>query len=123
VTVAAIFGRRLSPKPMPSHLDTLPPEQAALLIKKKRFWKKTMWISLGFVFLVFMLGGSATFIGMIRAFRTLEQSGSADPAVLAGDISNTLIAGMIMLPFIALALLTFLVSLIRCLSLPKIPKA
>lgn len=79
-----------------------------------------MWISLAAMILFALLGFSGTIIGMIRAFGALEKSGSADPSVLAGDISRTLMVGMMTLPLIALAALIFLVSVIRCLSLPKL---
>ena len=105
----------------PTQLDLLPQEQAALLLRKKRFWKKTMWISLAATLLLVVVGFSGTIIGMVRAFATLEKSGAADPAVLAQDISRTLIVSMVAVPLIALAALLFLVSLIRCLSLPKLP--
>ena len=107
----------------PAQLNLLPPEQAALLIRKKRFWKAMMWLSLGAAIVFVLVGFSGTLVGMIRSFANLEESGSADPSALAEEISRSLLIGMITLPLIALSALTFLVSLIRCLSLPKIPKA
>ena len=107
---------------MKTQLHTLPPEQAALLIRKKRFWKRTMWNSLGITVLILILGQVGTVLSMIRAFSTLQKQGAADPAALAKDISVSLYASLISLPFAALGLLIFLTAIIRCLSLPKLPK-
>ncbi len=106
----------------PSQLETLPPEQAALLIRKKRFWKTTMrisfWLSIGLTLAAF----SGVVIKLIGAFSSLKAAGAADPSVLAGDISIAILTGLWSLPPALLAFLVFIVSLIRSLSLPKLPK-
>ncbi|QTN34205.1 MotA/TolQ/ExbB proton channel family protein [Akkermansiaceae bacterium] len=107
---------------MHSQLETLPPEHAAILIRKKRFWKKTMWISLGVGVMLAMIAVSGTVIKMTAAFSSLQANGSADPSVLAGDISEAMLISLWSLPPALLAFLIFLVSLIRCLSLPKLPE-
>ena len=102
-----------------SQLDLLPPDQAAELLRKRSFWKRTLSISLTLGVIFALLAASGTVINMIRAFSTLEKSGSADPAALAGDISTALLIGMWMIPPACLGFLLSMVSFIRLLSLPR----
>jgi hypothetical protein len=103
----------------PSQLDLLPPDQAAELLRKRGFWKRTMSISLTIGVILTLLAISGTVINMIRAFSTLERAGGADPSILARDISAALLVMMWSLPPACLALMLAMVSFIRLLSLPR----
>ena len=103
----------------PSQLDLLPADQAAELLRKRGFWKRTMSISLSVGVILALLAVSVTVINMIRAFSTLEKAGGADPSILAKDISAALLITMWTLPPTCLAFLLAMVSFIRLLSLPR----
>ncbi len=103
----------------PSQLDLLPADQAAALLRKRRFWKRTLAISLPIGVILALYAVSGTVISMIRAFSTLEKDGAADPAALAGDISMAMLTGMYSALPACLALLISMVSFIRLLSLPR----
>ena len=107
----------------PTQLDLLPPDQAAALLRKRRFWKRTLSISLTIGVILALFAVSGTVISLIRAFLTLGKAGTADPAALAGDISMAMLIGMYSALPACLALLISMVSFIRLLSLPKPPKA
>lgn len=106
----------------PNQLDLLPPDQAAELLRKRSFWKRTLSISLTIGVILALFAVSGTVISMIRAFSTLEKAGAADPSALAGDISMAMLIGMYSALPACLALLISMVSFIRLLSLPKLPK-
>lgn len=103
----------------PSQLDLLPADQAAALLRKRSFWKRTMSISLTSGVILALFAVSGTVINMIRAFSSLQQTGSADPSKLAGDISSALLITFYSLPPACLAFLLAMVSFIRLLSLPR----
>ena len=103
----------------PSQLDLLPVAQAAALLRKRGFWKRTMSISLTSGVIFTLLAMSGTVIKMVRAFSTLEKAGGADPSILARDISAALLITMWTLPPACLAFLLAMVSFIRLLSLPR----
>lgn len=107
----------------PDKLDILSADHAAELLRKRGFWRRTMSMSLRVGIILALLSISGTVIGMIRAFSTLKQTGSADPSKLAGDISQSMLITMWTAPLISLAFLLAMVSYIRLLSLPKPPKA
>jgi hypothetical protein len=104
---------------MKTHLDILPPEQAALLIKKKRFWKKTMWNSVGFAFVVLILGVTGTFVAIFRLVPTVAEGASYSIDSKSAVMQILAISFLL----ISLSILVFLTALIRCLSLPKLPKS
>ena len=103
----------------PSQLDLLPVAQAAALLRKRGFWKRTMSISLTSGVIFTLLAMSGTVINMVRAFSTLEKAGGADPSILARDVSAALLITMWTLPPACLAFLLAMVSFIRLLSLPR----
>lgn len=105
-----------------SQLDLLPADQAAVMLRKRRFWKRTMSISLTIGVILALLAVSGTVLNMIRAFATLGKTGAADPSKLAGDISSALLITFYSLPPACLAFLIAMVSFIRLLSLPREPK-
>jgi hypothetical protein len=104
----------------PNQLDLLPPDQAAILIRKKRFWKRTMWISLA----ASVFTGSAGWVYYETSMsRIWISNGNADIALHIIEAINVLaIVTYLFMPLTALCFLIYLVSLIRVLSLPKIPK-
>ena len=102
------------------NLNTFPPEQADLLIRKKRFWKRTMWISLGFSVFAPIAGYTFYKFGTNRIFGSLR-TGDIDITQAAIELINMQYSIFyITLPLTALGLLIFLTSIIRCLSLPKL---
>jgi ABC-type Fe3+ transport system permease subunit len=58
---------------------------------KRKLWAWLKWISFSLLLLIPMNGIIATVIGMQRAFRELAQTGQADPAELAANISVALL--------------------------------
>lgn len=103
----------------PSQLDLLPGEHVAAMLRKRRFWKRTMSISLTMGVILALLAVSGTVLNIIRAFSTLEKAGGADPSVLARDISEALLITMWTLPPACVGFLLAMVSFIRLLSLPR----
>lgn len=103
----------------PNQLNLLPPDHAAILIRKKRSWKMTMWIS-------FATGGLTVLGGVLYYQTRMDLIDSSRKSVnIAADISQMLdvfyIVSVIFIPLTALCFLIFLVSIIRFLGLPKIP--
>ncbi len=101
-------------------LDLLPPEHSAELFRKRRFWKRTMIISLvlGAVFAVTAVSGYV--LSMTKAFSRLKETGKADPNALAGDISAAMLYFVYSAMPCCLAFVVAMVSLIRLLSLPRL---
>jgi hypothetical protein len=102
-----------------SQLDLLPSSHAAALLRKRRFWKRTMWVSLVPGVILALAAVSGTVISMTGAFSELEKTGAADPAALARDISAAMLITVWTLPPACLAFVFTLVSFIRLLSLPR----
>ena len=67
-----------------------------------------------------MIGIVGTIVGLIGAFSTLQQTGGADPAALAGDISVALLTTVWGLVSSALAVIPFIVFLVLFLKYRKI---
>lgn len=73
-----------------------------------------------------LVGLLGTFLGMTRAFRTLEATGVADPQVLSSDIGSALVstaAGLLLLPvgLVGLTLSLFLFYRLRASTPPPLP--
>jgi hypothetical protein len=107
-----------------SQLDLLPPDQAAILIRKKRFWKRTMWVSLVITPLFMATTAICHSMAMERIFQTIAELDSS--AAGGNEYSLSEISTMVLIARIAFAIsaggiLLFLVSIIRLISLPKIP--
>ena len=103
-------------------LVIFPPEQAALLIRKKRFWKKTMWVSLALSFIV-LAAGYGYYEFRTNRISSTQESTEVNVALLILNAVDTLyICIIITIPLASLAFLVFLIALIRCISLAKIPK-
>ena len=90
------------------------------LLKRRRFWGRSMIWAAGFVIVPPMLGAVGTVVGMVRAFGQLGATGQADPAELAGDISiavqSTMWGSLIAAP----AFVFLLISIVRYSSLPML---
>lgn len=103
----------------PSQLDLLLPEQAALLIRKKRFWGRTMWISSSTSIVFLFLGLSKPIISLVRNLLGIPPY---DPDLPYGhQISNGIIAFGLAIPIASFFAIIFLIALLRYLSLPKLP--
>jgi hypothetical protein len=104
----------------PNQLDLLPPDQAAILIRKKRFWKRTMWISLASA-LITGLGG---FVYHETYMNRISESSDTENihAYVSSIFDIMLIVYFVFIPLAALCFLVFLVSIIRIISLPKMPR-
>lgn len=98
-----------SPYLPPSSPDAPDPERA----KKRRFWKRMIWGTGIGLLLIPAVGVAGTMIGMIRAFDELSETGSADPAALAGSISTSLLSTFYGLLFCIPGLILLIVSIIR----------
>lgn len=103
----------------PSQLELIPADLAAELLRKRSFWKRTMWISLTIAMVLTLSAAGGYVINMIRAFSKLQQSGAADPAELANDVSSVILILLWSLPPACIAFLLAMVSFIRLLSLPR----
>lgn len=89
------------------------------LLKKRRFWKRAVWISIVGIVVPPMFGMLGTAMRMIRAFSQLSTTGEGDPEALAGDVSVALVTTMWGVT-ISLCVLFFLViAVIRLIQLPK----
>ena len=81
--------------------------------QKRKFWGKMIWISAISLVLSICLGIGTFLAGMMHAFNSLSKSGTADPAELAGDISNAMFAAMLTIPIAFAALVLFIIAIIR----------
>ena len=81
--------------------------------QKRKFWGKMIWISAISLALSVCMGIAAPVLGMIRAFSKLKTAGAADPEQLAGDISLALLGSLIAVPFALIALVLFIIAIIR----------
>lgn len=100
-------------------MDQLPVLFAAEIQRKKRFWQRTMWISLTLGMILAVGIASCCAVIMKNPSSALEQSGSV---VLASNQSDVLKFLVTSLPTACLAFLLAMVSFIRLLSLPREPK-
>ncbi len=109
----------------PSQLNILPQEQACLLIRKKRFWKKVMWLSLAITPLILAIGAkchsmaSRHLLNTVIAMKQNEMTESLHNSL--DHIGDLFWISRLALALSALASLLFLTALIRTLSLPKLP--
>ena len=87
---------------------------------KRKFWLRTIWISLTGVLLPPLLGISGTIIGMMQAFGELSKAGEHDAGALADNISTSLYATASGLIISSVAAVVLLVALIRFFTLPKV---
>lgn len=79
-----------SPYTPPTEIGSDP--SRADLDRKKKFWKRSIWITLALFLIPPMIGLIGTVIGMRRAFAAIGDSGIGDPTALAAAIGETLIA-------------------------------
>lgn len=91
------------------------------MIRRRKFWKRAIWIAIAFVVVPPMFGLVGTVVGMAGAFDTLAETGQAEPEALAGDISVALLTTMWGLIISVLAFLVLIGVLVRFFSLPKPP--
>jgi hypothetical protein len=106
-----------------------PPQAVAVgsdpgpLRRRRRFWLRAIWVLLACVLVLPALGLAGTAMAMVGAFADLAETGSADPSVLAGDISMALLSTAWGVAFAAPALLGLMGAVIRFFTLPKPPPA
>ena len=101
--------------------------------RRRRFWKRAIWILIACVIIPPVIGLAGTIIGlagtiieMVEAFSELADTGQADPEVLAEHISTSLLTtlwglGFWGLGFSAIAFIALIGVLIRFFTLPKLP--
>jgi len=77
------------------------------MLRRVRFWRRAIRISVAGVLVPPFLGLAGVLIGVQQAFATLSATGQADPAALANHISTSLFSAMwaVVLSFFALAVL------------------
>lgn len=90
------------------------------LALRRKFWLRTIWISVTAVIIPPMFGLARTVIGMVGAFGELSKTGEADPEALAGDISVSLLTTAWGLVISFLALIVLIGATIRFFTLPKL---
>lgn len=92
------------------------------LTRRRKFWLRTIWISLAAVIIPPIFGFAGTVIGMLGAFGELSKTGAADPEAMAENISVSLLttAGGLVISFLALIIL--IGALIRFFTLPKLTR-
>ncbi|MFT4177352.1 MAG: hypothetical protein QM627_11945 [Luteolibacter sp.] len=87
-------------------------------LKKRQFWTKMIWISVGGIVIPPLIVLAATVVKMIWGFGTLPQNGS-DVAALEAHISSVLVSTVVVMIISGLAFVFLLISLGRFFSLPK----
>ena len=90
------------------------------LFRRRRFWGRAMIWATVFVIVPPLLGALGTVVGMVQAFGVLGETGHADPAELAGDISFALLTTMWGLIIAAPAFVFLLIAMVRYSSLPML---
>lgn len=88
-------------------------EALVALEDKRKFWGKMIWISAGSVVFMVLLAVSLPILGIIKAFGHLKNTGAADPASLASDISTAMMIGILALPFAFLSLVFFILAIVQ----------
>lgn len=91
--------------------------------RRRKFWLRAIWISIAGVIIPPLFGLIGTVIGMVGAFGELSETGEADPEVLAGDISVSLLTTMWGLVVSVIAFIVLIGVLIRFFTLPKLAGA
>lgn len=81
--------------------------------RKRKFWRKMIWISAMSLVLSICAGVVAYLIGMIRAFGKLGAAEASDPAELANDISTAVTGPVIAIPFVIASLILFIIAIFR----------
>jgi biopolymer transport protein ExbB len=95
------------------------PDMIETLLKKRRFWKRAIWISIVGIVVPPMFGLLGTVVGMMQAFSELSTTGQADPEAIAGDVSVALVTTMWGLTISLCALFFLIIAVIRIIQLPK----
>lgn len=107
----------------PPHSSITQGVDDAQVRRRRTFWLRAIWISIGGVIIPPMFGLIGTVVGMVGAFGALSKSGEADPEALAGNISISLLTTMWGLVFSTIALLVLIVVLFRFFTLPRVTGA
>jgi biopolymer transport protein ExbB/TolQ len=94
------------------HLDS----DVSKIIRAKDFFGSATWVCGAGIVLGPIIGLVGTVKGMVQAFGTLEKTGTAEPSVLAGDISMVLLANFWGLVFSVILLIPFTVFLVLFLK-------
>lgn len=87
--------------------------------RSRKFWLRTIWISIAGVIIPPIFGLIGTVVGMVGAFEELSNAGEADPEALAGDISVSLLSTAWGLVVSVISFLVLVGALIRLFTLPK----
>lgn len=98
-----------SPYITPSSSEAPDPDRP----RKRRFWKRMIWVSVIGTLLPPVLGLAGTVFGMMRAFATLAASGTADTEALAKPIASTLLATVFGLLLCVPSVIFLIVSIVR----------
>ncbi len=94
-------------------MNPTPPTIQSSAEQKRRFWGKMIWISAISLVLSICIGVATYVIAVMNAFSTLGKTGAADPAELAGNISNALIGALVCAPIAFIALVLFVIAIVR----------
>lgn len=89
--------------------------------QRRQFWLRVIWLSLLGVLVPPMFGIVRVILSVVGQFGELSQTGEADPADLAGEISVGLLSTMWGLMLSAVSLIVLVGAVIRFFTLPRVP--
>ena len=95
-------------------------EEVEPVQRRRKFWRRMIWISGAGVIASLMFGLIGTVVGMVGAFEELSKTGEANPEALAEDISVSLLTTLWRLMISALVLVF---AIIRFRKLSKLTRA
>ena len=98
-----------SPYLPPASAEAPDPDRA----RKRRFWKRMIWVAAIGLLLPPVIGVTGTVIGMFRAFAEVAATGAADPEELAKPIATALLATLFGLLFCVPSGIILILSIIR----------
>ena len=95
-----------------------PSEEVEPVQRRRKFWRRMIWISGAGVIASLMFGLIGTVVGMVGAFEELSKTGEANPEELAGDIAVSLMTTLwgLVISMISVLVLVFAIICFRKLS-------
>ena len=98
-------------------------EDVAPVQRRRKFWRRMIWISVVGVIAPPIFGLIGTVVGMVGAFEELSKTGEANPETLAGDISVSLLTTLWGLAISMISVLVLVFAIIRFRTLSKRTRA
>jgi magnesium-transporting ATPase (P-type) len=88
--------------------------------RRRKFWLRTIWISITCVIVPPMFGMIGTAFGMVGAFGDISKTGKTDHEAMAANISVSLLSTAWGLLVSVIAFIVLIGVLIRFFTLPKV---